>query len=57
MDLLLPDVPRKSIRPADAPKLEIKRDPKGLVNVLGAISQPVTSAEQLLAAIEQVSVT
>jgi hypothetical protein len=55
MDLLLPEVPRKSsIRPADNPKLEIKRDAKGLVSVLGATQQAVTSAEQLMATVEQV---
>jgi hypothetical protein len=55
MDLLLPEVPRKgSIRPADTPKLEIKRDAKGLVSVLGATNQAVTSAEQLMATVEQV---
>jgi hypothetical protein len=55
MDLLLPEVPRKnSIRPVEVPKLEIKRDAKGLVSVLGATMQPATSAQQLLAAIEQV---
>lgn len=55
MDLLLPEVPRKSsIRPADNPKLEIKRDTKGLVSVLGATQQAVTSAEQLMATVEQV---
>lgn len=55
MDLLLPEVPRKgSIRPADIPKLEIKRDAKGLVSVLGATNQAVTSAAQLMATVEQV---
>lgn len=55
MDLLLPEVPRKgSVRPADVPKLEIKRDAKGLVSVLGATTQAATSAEQLMSAIEQV---
>jgi len=55
MDLLLPEVPRKNnSRPSDVSKLEIKRDAKGLVSVLGATAQPVTSAEQLMAAIEQV---
>lgn len=55
MDLLLPEVPRKgSVRPADVPKLEIKRDAKGLVSVLGATQQAATSAKQLMFAIEQV---
>lgn len=56
MDLLLPDAPRQkgSIRLADLPRLEIKRDAKGLVSVLGATQQSVTSAEQLMATVEQV---
>ncbi len=55
MDLLLPEVPRKgSVRPADVPKLEIKRDAKGLVSVLGATQQAASSAAQLMGAIEQV---
>lgn len=59
MDLLLADPVRKgtlrpSITPEQAPKLEIKKDPKGLVTVIGATSVPATSAEQTLAVIEQV---
>lgn len=59
MDLLLPEPSRKgTMRPNTAPeqpKLEIKKDPKGLVTVVGAISVPATSAQQLLGVIEQAS--
>jgi hypothetical protein len=64
MDLLLPDAPKggggrgggsSSLRPAEPPRLDIKRDPKGCVSVVGATTQPVGSRAQLLAAIEQVS--
>eukprot|EP00775_Hariotina_reticulata_P011897 gene11897-12041_t len=56
MDLLLPDQQRRTLRPSTAsepPKLEIKKDPKGTVTVLGATTLPVTSARELLAAVEQ----
>jgi predicted ThiF/HesA family dinucleotide-utilizing enzyme len=35
--------------------VEIKKDPKGLVTVVGATDLGVTSEQQLLTAIEQVS--
>jgi hypothetical protein len=57
MDLLLPDQQRRTLRPSTAsepPKLEIKKDPKGTVTVVGATTLPVTSARELLAAVEQV---
>uniref|UniRef100_A0A7S0Y9G8 Kinesin motor domain-containing protein n=1 Tax=Polytomella parva TaxID=51329 RepID=A0A7S0Y9G8_9CHLO len=36
----------------DMPKLEVKKDPKGLVTVVGATLVEVTSAKELMAAIE-----
>eukprot|EP00878_Enallax_costatus_P030168 GHUV01032825.1.p1 GENE.GHUV01032825.1~~GHUV01032825.1.p1 ORF type:complete len:1266 (+),score=433.04 GHUV01032825.1:2206-6003(+) len=58
MDLLLPEPVRKGtmrppIVPEQPPKLEIKKDPKGLVTVTGASTVPATSAQQLLGVIEQ----
>lgn len=63
MDLLLPESFRRPAVGSNAnrgnlpepPKLEIKKDPKGLVTVVGATDLPVTSEKQLLSAIEQVS--
>ncbi|KAF8058864.1 KIN14I [Scenedesmus sp. PABB004] len=56
MDLLLPEpagrAPRGPRAP-EAPRLEIKRDPKGVVTVAGATDLHVSSAAQLLAAVEQ----
>uniref|UniRef100_A0A383VU44 Kinesin motor domain-containing protein n=1 Tax=Tetradesmus obliquus TaxID=3088 RepID=A0A383VU44_TETOB len=62
MDLLLPDAVRRNATGAGAgrhsnepqlPKLDIKKDPKGLVTVVGATDLSVTSEQQLLTAIEQ----
>jgi hypothetical protein len=62
MDLLLPDHMRRNTTGAgrssnepQLPRLEIKKDPKGLVTVVGATDLGVTSEQQLLTAIEQVS--
>uniref|UniRef100_A0A7S0WQ45 Kinesin motor domain-containing protein n=1 Tax=Chlamydomonas leiostraca TaxID=1034604 RepID=A0A7S0WQ45_9CHLO len=54
MDLLLPPVPRgtKPGQAPEPPKLEIKKDPKGLVTVAGATVVEVTSAKELMATIE-----
>jgi hypothetical protein len=62
MDLLLPDSMRRNATGAGAgrnnepqlPRLDIKKDPKGLVTVVGATDLSVTSEQQLLTAIEQV---
>eukprot|EP00879_Flechtneria_rotunda_P020451 GHRR01021517.1.p1 GENE.GHRR01021517.1~~GHRR01021517.1.p1 ORF type:complete len:458 (+),score=171.49 GHRR01021517.1:1146-2519(+) len=56
MDLLLPEAPRRSARPigvVEPPKLDIKKDPKGVVTVVGATDLPVSSADQCMQAIEQ----
>lgn len=46
MDLLLPPQPKgRSVQPPDPPKLEIKKDPKGMVTVTGATVVEVTSAK------------
>ncbi|PNH02813.1 Kinesin-like calmodulin-binding protein [Tetrabaena socialis] len=53
-DLLLPPQPKNinvGQRP-DLPKLEIKKDPKGMVNVVGATIVEVTSGKELMSAIE-----
>ncbi|KAJ9511982.1 hypothetical protein QJQ45_004434 [Haematococcus lacustris] len=53
MDLLLPPQPKgRGGQVADLPKLDIKKDPKGLVTVAGATIVEVTSAKELLATIE-----
>jgi len=52
MDLLLPPQPKNKKGEVEVPKLEIKKDPKGMVVVQGATVVEVTSARQLLAAIE-----
>lgn len=62
MDLLLPEPSRKgnarpNIVPEQPPKLEIKKDPKGLVTVMGSTTIAATSAKQLLGVIEQVCFT
>ncbi|GLC77793.1 hypothetical protein PLESTB_000955500 [Pleodorina starrii] len=51
-DLLLPPGPKGSRQPVEAPKLDIKKDPKGMVTVVGATVVEVTSAKELMAAIE-----
>ncbi|KAG2501877.1 hypothetical protein HYH03_000375 [Edaphochlamys debaryana] len=51
-DLLLPPQPKGSRQPVDLPKLDIKKDPKGMVTVVGATVVEVTSAKELMAAIE-----
>jgi hypothetical protein len=43
-DLLLPPVP-KGTRQYEAPKLDIKKDTKGMVTVVGATIVEVTSAK------------
>eukprot|EP00877_Chromochloris_zofingiensis_P014605 jgi/Chrzof1/9399/Cz04g01170.t1 len=50
-DLLLPTYPKG--KAPEPPKLEIKKDPKGMVHVVGASLVPVTSAEHILATIEE----
>lgn len=46
MDLLLPPQPKgRSAHGFEVPKLEIKKDPKGLVTVMGATVVEVTSAK------------
>ncbi|GBF96810.1 hypothetical protein Rsub_09666 [Raphidocelis subcapitata] len=53
MDLLLPAQPRASgPRAPEVPRLEIKKDPRGLVTVQGATVVPVPSAEAALAMID-----
>lgn len=52
MDLLLPPTPKSNKNPPDPPKLEIKKDPKGMVTVAGATVVEVTSAKELMATIE-----
>ncbi|GLI62984.1 hypothetical protein VaNZ11_005841 [Volvox africanus] len=52
-DLLLPPAPKNSRTSiVEVPKLDIKKDPKGMVTVVGATVVEVTSAKELMAAIE-----
>lgn len=44
-DLLLPPAPKNQRQPPDPPKLDIKKDPKGMVTVVGATVVEVTSAK------------
>jgi hypothetical protein len=43
----------KTIRPADPPKLEIKKDAKGMVTVVGSTIIPVSSAADLMHVVEE----
>ncbi|PNW82236.1 hypothetical protein CHLRE_06g278125v5 [Chlamydomonas reinhardtii] len=51
-DLLLPPAPKNQRQPPEPPKLDIKKDPKGMVTVVGATVVEVTSGKELMAAIE-----
>ncbi|EFJ53111.1 Kar3 member kinesin-like protein [Volvox carteri f. nagariensis] len=52
-DLLLPPAPKNSrLSIAEVPKLDIKKDPKGMVTVVGATVVEVTSAKELMSTIE-----
>ncbi|KXZ52314.1 hypothetical protein GPECTOR_10g946 [Gonium pectorale] len=51
-DLLLPPAPKNMRQPPEVPKLDIKKDPKGMVTVVGATIVEVTSAKELMSAIE-----
>lgn len=52
-DLLLPAPAVKTIRPMEPPKLEIKKDAKGMVTVVGATVVPVASAAELMHVVEE----
>lgn len=52
MDLLLPPQPKNNKNVVEIPKLEIKKDQKGMVTVVGATIVEVTSAKELMATIE-----
>lgn len=51
-DLLLPPPRQKNAQPAELPRLEIKKDQKGMVTVMGATVIEVTSSRELMAALE-----